>query len=77
MLRRSDIPLIRRAVREGWPVPAEMREHVVDDLMELMNASSARTALRVARVFLEMVESNRSIPQSDDAATQKASAVVS
>lgn len=77
MLRRSDIPLIRRAVREGWLVPPEMQKQVVDDLMELMNASSARTALRVARVFLEMAESNRSISQSDDAATQKASAVAS
>ena len=54
-----------------------MREHVVDDLLELMSAGSARTALRVARVFMKLVESNQSITESDEAATHKASAVAS
>ena len=69
MLRRSDIPLIRRAVREGWPVPPEMQDQVVDDLMELMKAGTDRTALRVARVVLEMVESNQSMTASDELTT--------
>jgi hypothetical protein len=54
----SDIRLLRRAIRDGWPVPQNVRRAIVGELAaELVpgfGLSDSRRVLSIARAFLAM-----------------------
>jgi len=59
---RSDLRLVERAIRNGWPMPAETRDHLVLRLHELLDRAgeglTVRETLRAVRVGLAMHEDN-------------------
>jgi len=63
---RGDLRLLRRAIREGWPIPETSRAvlvervgHAISRLDELPAGTRIRATLRAAWVLLEMEEVNR------------------
>lgn len=65
---RGDLRLLRRAIREGWPIPETSREALVravadnalgEELNGLAMGTYIRASLRACWVFLEMEEDNR------------------
>ena len=63
---RGDLRLLRRAIREGWPIPETSRAalvervgHAINRLDELPTGTRIRATLRAAWVLLEMEEENR------------------
>ena len=59
LLTRSDVVLIGRAVRGGWPIPDEKRTAIVEQLMATLQSDDDRLAISVARVVLAMEEQNQ------------------
>ena len=53
-LTRSDLVLLRRAVRGRWPVDAARRLALVDATMAALESGEPRRAVSAAKVFLEM-----------------------
>ncbi len=58
-LTRSDIVLIGRAVRGGWPVPERKCQEIVEQLFATLESDDDRLALSVAWVVLAMEEQNQ------------------
>ena len=61
---RSDIALLRRAVRNGWSVPVNVRDAIVGEIREELQASSAdfrelRRGLAFVRVLIDMERANQ------------------
>lgn len=55
---RGDLLLLRKAIREGWDVPAGRRATVIDEVCELMKSEDARLTLAVAGVVLDAAGHN-------------------
>jgi len=56
---RSDLLLVRQAIREGWPVSAEVRRLVVDDVYQASTTESLRLLLATARTAVAMEGENQ------------------
>jgi hypothetical protein len=58
--RRSNLLLIRRAVREGWSISEEQRQILVDAVFNLTDADdiSTREFIGVARAMIDMDRAN-------------------
>jgi hypothetical protein len=54
----ADLRLLRRAIREGWPVPEERRPGIIAEVSPLIGAEQARVAIAAAWVFLEADHAN-------------------
>jgi len=59
-IRRSDLALLRKAIREGWDVPKGTRREIMDRLKECLESDrhNGRLAIRAAEVILEMSRQN-------------------
>jgi hypothetical protein len=49
---RSDAALLRRAIRQGWPVPQAVRDAVIDELLSVIRSDKVSTRLRLAALGL-------------------------
>jgi hypothetical protein len=49
---RANLRLIRRAIRAGWPIPADKRRALVDHLLGVVRAGNARSAIAAAWCLL-------------------------
>ncbi|PHS04009.1 MAG: hypothetical protein COA78_17085 [Blastopirellula sp.] len=56
--RLSDLVMLRRAIKEDWPVPQHVKQAVVGDLEEEVHSSETRRVLSSALCFLAMSDSN-------------------
>lgn len=56
---RGDLRLLRRAVREGWPMCAEMREMLIRQTNKAMETGPPRQVIGAARVMIAADEANR------------------
>jgi len=54
----ADLVMLRRAINEDWPVPANVRHAIVDELGGDIETSEVRRALSVFRSFLVMESAN-------------------
>jgi len=50
--------LLRRAIREEWPVAANVRQAIVDELGEGLESNDARRTISIARTFIAMDRAN-------------------
>jgi hypothetical protein len=55
---RSDLRLLRRAVRAGWPIPEERWPAIRDAVFALLDRGNARLEIAVGWVFVEAVGAN-------------------
>jgi hypothetical protein len=55
---RADLALLRRAIKEDWPVPASVRQSIVEELAGEIETPDVRRLLSVAQTFVAMEESN-------------------
>jgi hypothetical protein len=55
---RSDLALLRRAIRESWAVPVERREAILAAVAQQMKSGNTRIGLAVCRVMLAADECN-------------------
>jgi hypothetical protein len=60
---RSDLLLLRRAIREDWPVPEHVREAVIHDVVAIAtdDTSGPRMWVSAARVIIEMEAANMAL----------------
>ena len=71
---RSDLLLLRRAIREGWLVPAERRGPILEEVCSRFedNNATTRLSLAIARVVLDASNYNldviRGATRASDAA---------
>jgi len=54
----ADLVLLRRAIREEWPVAADVRQAIVDELGEGLESHDARRTISIARTFIAMDRAN-------------------
>jgi hypothetical protein len=54
----ADLVLLRRAINEDWPVPADVRQSIVDELEAEIKSPDVRRCLSVVRTFLAMESAN-------------------
>ena len=57
-LRRSDMRLIARAAREGWPISQEVKRDVMARLAEVIEQGSDRDAIAAGKAILAMDKDN-------------------
>jgi hypothetical protein len=55
---RSDLRLLRRAIRQDWPVPEERRQSLLDEVFPLIHRGDTRLAIAVAWVLVEAEAAN-------------------
>ena len=60
---RSDLRLLEKAIRAGWPIPEETRAYLVNKADELLKTGTARErsvreTLRACWVVMAMVDDN-------------------
>lgn len=55
---RSDLLLVRKAIRLGWPVPARVRQAVVEDVCDAAMGDDLRRSLAAVRVLLDCEDDN-------------------
>jgi hypothetical protein len=53
-LSRADMVLIRRAIREGWPVPDVVCRPIVQALCRAMKSPSRRRVISAAQTLADM-----------------------
>ena len=57
---RSDLQLVRRAIREGWPVSAEVKRLIIDDVGRIFDtAESMRLKAQAAQLVVAMESENQ------------------
>lgn len=54
----SDLVLLRRAINEDWPVPANVQRAIVGELETEINSPDVRRSISVVRTFLAMQDAN-------------------
>ncbi|WP_437227995.1 hypothetical protein SH661x_000661 [Planctomicrobium sp. SH661] len=56
VVTRSDLQLLKRALRQGWEIPEANRKRIIESLMEAMDSDqhNGRLALRAAEVVIEL-----------------------
>ena len=54
----ADLVMLRRAVNEDWPVPANVRQAVIDELKDELETSDPRRVLSAVRLVLAMESAN-------------------
>jgi hypothetical protein len=57
--------LLRRAIKEGWPVPAERRPGILDEVCSLFASKDARLTIAAVRVFLDADRVNLTIEKTE------------
>ncbi len=55
---KSDLVMLRRAIREGWLVPDSVRRAIIDELTAEISTSDVWRFLAVSKVFLAMRQAN-------------------
>jgi hypothetical protein len=50
--------LLRRAVRQDWPIPDERRDGIIEEVSSLIDSDRARVAISVAWVYIEADRAN-------------------
>ena len=55
---RSDLILLSRAIRNGWPVPVERRRPILEEIANILGKSDERLELGVVRVFIAAKDNN-------------------
>ena len=50
---RAELLLLRRAIREGWPVPAARRPGILAEALTLARSADERLTLAAVRVFID------------------------
>jgi hypothetical protein len=55
---RSDLILLRRAIREGWAIPEDRRQTLPKEIAVLLRSDNPRLAIGAARVYVEMDRAN-------------------
>lgn len=63
---RADAKMVARAVRNGWPVPPELRGKVVSRLDTLLDSTDDRTSIAAARAVVEINKQNLEIDMAED-----------
>ena len=71
-IQRADLLLVRRAIKERWPVPATTRDEIVARMFELFDeadtTNNARLSNSISRLVIEMeVANQRSLLEQLDA----------
>lgn len=51
---RSHLQLLKKAIREGWDIPEDVKPAIVESLKECMNSGKNRLAIRAAEVVIEL-----------------------
>jgi hypothetical protein len=53
-VNRSDLRLLRTAIRQGWDIPPETRKRIIESLMEAIDSDrhNGRLAIRAAEVVV-------------------------
>jgi len=54
----ADLVLLRRAIREEWPVAANVRQAIVDELGEGLESNNVWRTLSIARASIAMDRAN-------------------
>ena len=57
-MSRSDLVLLRRAVREHWPADEAKRPAIVDRAFHTLECGDTRRVIAAARTLLEMDKAN-------------------
>ena len=65
---KSDLPLIRRAIRNHWPITLEMQARLVERTMELVDSEDDRIAVGAVRVGVAIVDANIRVDLEEDKA---------
>jgi hypothetical protein len=55
---RSDMALVRLAIRRGWPVPPAVRKQIVRGLCRTVEGQSPRHVVTAARLLVALDESS-------------------
>jgi hypothetical protein len=55
---KYNLRLIRRAIREGWPIPPEQRAVLVAHLTAIIESGHARNSIAAARCLLAAARAN-------------------
>jgi hypothetical protein len=58
---RGDLLFLRKAIKEGWPVPVERRPGILDEVCSLFSSADARRTIGAVRVFLDADRVNLAI----------------
>jgi hypothetical protein len=56
--RLSDLVLLRRSINEDWPIPAPVRQAIVDELGAELGTPDLRRTASILRAFLAMERAN-------------------
>lgn len=65
---KSDLPMIRRAIRNHWPITPEMQARLVERTMELVDSPDDRIAVGAVRVGVAIVDANIRVDLEEDKA---------
>jgi hypothetical protein len=63
-IRPGDLLLIRKAIREGWDVPAATRYTIAVRMYELFEVADVRMSLAIVRTILAMAADNQATERS-------------
>ena len=61
----SDLVLLRRAINDGWPVPAMVRAAIMSELENEIQSTDRRRMLSVAKTLLVMERATASVEKSE------------
>ena len=64
---RSDLLLVRKAIHEGWPVPARVKDFVMLDIHEILSdaAQNDRMLLAAVRTVVAAEAHNQRLDQAE------------
>ena len=61
---QADLVILRRAIKQGWPVPPNVRQAIFEELIDEVDSSDPRRATSVAMTFLAMSNANLQLRES-------------
>lgn len=67
---KSDLPMIRRAIRNHWPITPDMQARLVSRTMELVDSTDDRVAVGAVRVGVAIVDANIRVDLEEDKAAR-------
>ncbi len=65
---RADAKMLAKAIRNGWPIPDDLRAKVVGRIDGMIESVDDRTAIAACRAVIEMNKQNLDIDMASDKA---------
>jgi len=63
----SDLILLRKAIKENWPVPSERRRPLLEAVFSNLNSENARLVISACQVALTAEEHNQKLDELERA----------